>query len=58
MKNRILNFLRAQGMLQTAAHLAEQLETPVEAVRKEVYNLKTLGEVHEITLEQLLRLEK
>jgi len=45
-------------MLQTAAQLAERLETPVEAVRKELYNLKASGEVHEITLEQLLRLEK
>ena len=58
MKSRILSFLRAQGMLQTAAQLAERLETPVEAVRKELYNLKASGEVHEITLEQLLRLEK
>ena len=58
MKSELLKFLRERKVPQTAGELAEGLETTIDAVMKEVYNLKAQGIVQECTLEQMLRLEK
>ena len=58
MKNKLLDFIRKQAKPLTVLHLSHLLKAPPEAINKEVFDLKMMGAVQELTLEQLLKLEK
>jgi len=57
-KKKLVQFLRKQDEPLTVYRLCHMLDTPLETLQRELNDLKMLGVVREMTLEQLLRLEK
>lgn len=57
-QDKLLEFIEEQEELLTLSKISHRLNTPKETIQRGLSELKKTGKIHEITLEQMMRMEK